>query len=174
MSQSILNQTAAAETAAAEWKILGRLGGGAALIQLACVLMTIIVAFTVGVEPKTADEYFTVLQNDRLVGLLRLDFSTLILISLVPITAFGIYAALRRCHRAYAALTTALIFIGTMLALANHSAFSMTHLSDQYARRQPNYEGRNFWPRGRRSLPQICGTAPRAFWPVSSCKVVLC
>jgi hypothetical protein len=129
----MLNQAPAAETSASEWQTLGRLGGVAALIQLACVLMTIIVAFTVGVEPDTADEYFTALRNDRLVGLLRLDFSTLILISLVPLTAFGIYAALRRSYRAYAAFATALIFVGTILALANHSAFSMIHLSDQYA-----------------------------------------
>jgi hypothetical protein len=133
MSQLEQSQLTAVETAASEWKTLGRLGGVAALIQLACVLTTIIVAFTVGVEPKTADEYFTVLQNDRLVGLLRLDFSTLILISLVPLTAFGIYAALRRSHQAYPALATAFIFVGTILALANHSAFSMIHLSDQYA-----------------------------------------
>lgn len=66
MSQLMLNQAPAAETTASEWQTLCRIGGVAALIQLACVLMTIIVAFTVGVEPKTADEYFTVLQNDRL------------------------------------------------------------------------------------------------------------
>jgi uncharacterized membrane protein len=45
----------------------------------------------------------------------------------------NIYAALRRSHQAYTALATALVFVGMILALANHSAFSMIHLSDQYA-----------------------------------------
>jgi hypothetical protein len=130
---SPLNQNQSTETAASEWQSLCKIGGAAALIQLACLLMTIIVASTVGIEPKTAADYFTVLQNDRLVGFLRLDFPTLILISLFPLTTFGVYAALRRGHQAYAALATALIFVGTILALVNHSAFSMIHLSNLHA-----------------------------------------
>jgi hypothetical protein len=105
----------------------------AALLQLACVLITIIVVSTLGWEPDTAGEYFSLLQNDRLVGLIRLDFTTLILLSLFSITSFRIYAGLRRSHKAYAALAIGLIYVGMTLALANHSAFSMIRLSDLYA-----------------------------------------
>jgi hypothetical protein len=133
MSQLALNQVTDAATADSQWRSLCRAGGVAALIQLACVVITIIVAFTLGAEPTAADEYYATLQNNRLVGLLRLDFTTLILLCLFAITSFGMYAALRRSNQAYAALATALIYVGMLLALANHSAFSMIRLSDQYA-----------------------------------------
>lgn len=133
MSKTTRNQAAEIEKADAQWRNLCTAGGVVALIQLVCVVITIVVVATVGVEPNTPDGYFTMLQNNRLEALLRLDFTTLIQLSLFPITAFGIYAAFRRTHRAYAALTTALVIIGITLALATHSAFSIIRLNDQYA-----------------------------------------
>jgi len=73
------------------------------------------------------------LQEDRIEAILRLDFPSLIQMSLFPITVFGIYAALRQTHRAYAALTVALVIIGILAILATHSGFSIIRLSDQYA-----------------------------------------
>jgi hypothetical protein len=105
----------------------------AAFVQLACTLTTITVVFTLGGEPTTAEEYFTVLQQDRLVGLLRMDFASLINVTLYPVIAFGAYAALRRVNALYAALATALVFLGVAMSLATHSAFSVLALSDQYA-----------------------------------------
>ena len=133
MSQLALNQVAAVESTNSEWNRLCRWGGIVAWIQLVCVLFTIIVVSTLGAEPTTAAEYFDVLQNNRVIGLLRLDFTTLLLISLFPFVSFAIYAALRHQHQAYAALAATLIIIGMLLALSSHSAFSMMHLSEQYA-----------------------------------------
>lgn len=133
MLESASYQFSNDETINSQWRRLCKMGGVAALVQLGCVLITILVVVTLGAEPASAEEYFTVLQNDRLVGLIRLDFTTLILLSLFPITSFGIYAALRQNNKAYAALATALILVGMTLALANHSSFSMIRLSDQYA-----------------------------------------
>jgi hypothetical protein len=130
MSQQALAQTPSTETTEAQWRKLCRAGGVAAFIQLTCVLVTIVIGTMAGAEPSTAEEYFTVLQNDGAMGLLRLDFTTLLLICLFAITPFGILAAFRRSNPAYAALATGLIYIGIILALANHSAFSMIRLSD--------------------------------------------
>ena len=104
----------------------------AALVQLGCVLMTLIVVSFLGGEPSTPDEYFTALQEDRLAGILRLDLASMINVSLFSVTIFAVYAALRR-DKIYAALATALVFVGVALALSTHSAFSMIHLSDEYA-----------------------------------------
>jgi hypothetical protein len=120
------------ENVEAQWRKLCTTGGVVALIQLVCVAITIVVGVTVGWEPSTADEYFAMFQNNRFEALLRLDFTTLIQLSLFPITAFGIYAVMRKTHQAYAALMAVLVIIGITLALANHAAFSMIHLSDQY------------------------------------------
>jgi hypothetical protein len=115
------------------WRSMFRLGGAAALVQLVCVISTIVVVGALGAEPRSAQEYYDLLQSNRLVGLLRMDFGTLVLIALFPFTTFGIYAALRQRQPAYAALAGALILIGIVLSLANHSAFSMINLGNLYA-----------------------------------------
>ena len=173
MSQLALDRTFVAEAATSQWGNLRRLAGWTSLAQLLCLLFAAVAGIAVGMEPATAQEYFAMLQNDRVVGLLRLDFPTLIMICLFSITSFGIYAALRRSDGAYAGLATALVYVGMVLALANHSAFSMIRLSDLYAA-ATNAAAReqDCWP-GRRSSPATCGTAPAAFWPASSCKAVL-
>jgi len=132
MSQRTSDQIAATETPNARCKGLYATAAVAALVQLGCVLMTLIVVSVLGGEPSTPDEYFSVLQEDRLAGILRLDFASLINVSLFSVTIFTVYVALRR-DQTYAALATALVFTGVALALSTHSAFSMIHLSDQYA-----------------------------------------
>lgn len=133
MTPSSPHQDRDAETNASSWKGLCRIGGGAAFLQLLCAIMTMIVAFGVGGEPSTVNEYFDVLQNNRLVGLLRMDFASVINVTLFFLTFFSLYAALRRAYGGYAALATILAFVGVTLWLSAHSGFSMIVLSDQYA-----------------------------------------
>jgi hypothetical protein len=133
MSQLALDRPFVAEAATSQWASLRRVAGWAALVQWVCVLCSAAVGIAVGLEPATAKEYFAMLQSDRVVGLLRLDFPTLLMICLFSITAYGIYGALRRSADAYAGLATVLICVGVVLALANHSAFSMIRLSDLHA-----------------------------------------
>ncbi len=133
MSQKILSQSIVPESTDPRWKALYRAGGVAALVQLGCVLITLVVATTLGVEPTTANEYFTGLEQARLVTLLRLDFPSLINVTLFTVTSFAVIAALQESKRMYAGLGVGLVFIGVVLALATHSAFSMIHLADQYA-----------------------------------------
>lgn len=132
MSQLTLSQVQETETTRSDWNRLTQLGGIVAWIQLACVLVTFVVMTIVGGEPTTAAEYYEAL-NGGVAGLLRLDFTTLILLALFPFVAIGIYAAFRHSRQAYAMLAMIMILVGTLLGLANHSAFSMMHLSDLYA-----------------------------------------
>jgi hypothetical protein len=115
------------------WKMLYRFGALAAFVQLACTVMTATVVFTLGGEPTTAEEYYTLLGDDRLTGILRLDFASLINVSLFAVASFAAIAALQKKSPVHAAFGTALVFVGVAIALATHSAFSMIHLSDQYA-----------------------------------------
>lgn len=131
MLQSIQHQNMDREDS--QWNNLCRFGGVVALLQLICLLIFSIAPIILGGEPQTAAEYYTMLQEDRFLGFMRLDFATLLLLCLIPFPTFGIYAALRRSSKPYAALATALVFIGVVLSLSNHPAFSMIRLSDQYA-----------------------------------------
>jgi hypothetical protein len=132
MSQLALDRPLVAQAATSQWGNLRRVAGWATLAQLLCLLLSVVVGIAAGMEPATAQEHFSMLQNDRVVGLLRLDFPTLIMICLFSITSYGIYGALRRSDGAYAGLATVLVCVGVVLALANHSAFSMIRLSDLY------------------------------------------
>jgi hypothetical protein len=133
MTQLALDRPYVREEAPSQWARLRRIAGWAALAQLLCLLVSTAVSIAIGAEPATAQEYFDALQANRLVGLLRLDFPTMIMICLFSITSFGVFAALRRTATAYAALGTALVYVGVVLALANHSALSMIRLSDLHA-----------------------------------------
>ena len=88
MSRIEPNQVVDADTGDSDWKVLCRIGGVAALMQFVGTLTIIIVVSTLGSEPSTANEYFTLFQNDRLVGLLRSDFSSLFIIALYLFTFF--------------------------------------------------------------------------------------
>jgi hypothetical protein len=133
MSQLAFDRPFIAQAATSQWGALRRVAGWATLAQLLCLLLSVAAGIAVGLEPATAQEYFATLQDDRVVGLLRLDFPTLVMICLFTITSYGIYGALQRSAGAYAGLATVLVYVGVVLALANHSAFSMIRLSDLYA-----------------------------------------
>lgn len=133
MSQIQRNQAADTESTDSSWKSFYKLGGAVALIQLASTIVIIIVSFTLGLKPASAEEYFTLYQNDRLVGLLRDDFSSLIIIVLFAVTFLGLYTALKEVNHAYVVFATALIFIAVTISISAHSGFSMMHLSDQFA-----------------------------------------
>ncbi|OGO19374.1 MAG: hypothetical protein A2Z14_07670 [Chloroflexi bacterium RBG_16_48_8] len=77
MSQLELIHDTDAETIDPGWKSLCRIGGVAALIMVACAIITMIVVITLGGEPGTASESFTLLQSVRLVELLRLDIPSM-------------------------------------------------------------------------------------------------
>jgi hypothetical protein len=132
MSNTMIDQTTESRNADAQWQTLATISGIVALIQLVCVLVTVVVATTVGVEPSSPMGYFEMFQESRLRALLRLDFPTMVQLALWPITIMGIYAIFRRTHAAYAALTVVLVLVGVVVVLATHSGFSIIRISDQY------------------------------------------
>jgi hypothetical protein len=108
-------------------------GGIAALILLVYSLATIVQLLVLGGQPATAAEAFRLLQNSRIVGLLRLDLTTVVVMPLYYLLFLGLFAALRRTDRANAILSTVLAFVGVTLLLATPTALSMLSLSQKYA-----------------------------------------
>jgi hypothetical protein len=92
-----------------------------------------IVLTVLGGEPTTAREYFEVLQNDRLTGILRMDFPSLINVMLFTVTGYALLLALRETNRVLAGFSTGLIFAAVAVSFATHPGFSIIHLSDKYA-----------------------------------------
>jgi hypothetical protein len=120
-------------TAASNWNRLLWTGGIAALILIIYSIATIVQLLALGGQPATAAEAFDLLRNHRIVGLLRLDLPTVVVMPLYYFLFLGLFAALRRADRANTTLATALAFVGVTLLLATPTALSMVSLSQKYA-----------------------------------------
>jgi hypothetical protein len=92
-----------------------------------------VVLFTVGGPPETAEDVFALLQERRVEGLFRLELLTLLNVGVYYLWFFGLYAALRRTDAALATLATALAFAGVTLFLAAHPLSSLLTLSERWA-----------------------------------------
>lgn len=127
-----------AETADPAWRSLYRLGGTAALIIVALVIVQIIF-FVVwpppgfGSDVSTVMGYFTLLQNNRLLGLLHLDLLLMIDYVLLVFMFIALYIVLRRVSQSFMTIAMALVFVGIAAYFPSNTAFSMLSLSDQYA-----------------------------------------
>ena len=53
------------------WQSLYKIGGMAALLQLAAILTYTIALAVLGPKPASAEEFFTIQQSDRLASVLR-------------------------------------------------------------------------------------------------------
>lgn len=120
------------ESRASDWNRLCWIGGIAALILLVYSLETIVQLMVLGGQPATAADAFSLLQHQKIVGLLRLDLATVVAMPLYYFLFLGLFAALRRADRANAILSTMLACVGVTLLLATPTALSMISLSQRY------------------------------------------
>jgi len=118
---------------ASTWQRLYQIAGAAALVLVVYSLVTMIIVFAIGGQPETAEEVFAVLQDSRLMGLLRLDVLTVLCVPLYYPIFLALTTALQPTHRSYAALALGLSFAGITLFLAAPSVFSWLTLSDKFA-----------------------------------------
>ena len=126
-----------AETPWSDWKPLYRVGGAAALIaaglEIAAALIGVISSYTSGPPPSTVIGFFTLLQHNRLLGLVDLGLFDIAALALLVPMFLAVYIALRRASASFMAIATTLYFVGIAVYLATETAFSLLSLSDQYA-----------------------------------------
>ncbi len=112
---------------------LYQLAGASALILLAYSLVTMVLMVVFGGQPQTAQQAFAMLQANRLVGFLRLDGLTIMVMPLYYLLFFSIYCVLKKSSGAFSGLASLLVFAGLTLFLATPSVFSWLALSDKFA-----------------------------------------
>jgi hypothetical protein len=131
------------ETTDSAWKGLYRIGGAAILIAV------VIFRRNFGAEmmgfrgfgifgvpatpPSSAIDWFTLLQNNRFVGLALLDAVDIVNYALVGLMFLALYGALRQANRGAVTVATAFGLAGMAVYFASNQAFAMLSLSDQYA-----------------------------------------
>jgi hypothetical protein len=156
------NQVTHAESSSSDWEGLYKVGGAAALIVT--VLLTIeIIVFTAYPLPSTVIGYFTLLQSDKLLGLLDLYLLEILAYALFVPMFLALYVALRRANESYMALATTLAIIGIAVFLATNNPFSMLSLSDQYAAATTDAQGSLFLAAGQAMLANTNQRAVEGF-----------
>jgi hypothetical protein len=116
------------------WKSLYKMGGITALILMGYSLITIVILVVLGAPPTTAAEIFEMLEENKFIGLLRLDILTvLVYMPLFYLLFLGLYAALKKTHLVSTAIAVLLGFAGVTLFLATPSVFSWLALSDKFS-----------------------------------------
>jgi len=120
-------------SSAFNWTCICRAAGVAAFIFLFYCLATMVQIAILGGPPDSVAEAFRALQQNKLLGLLRLDFATVLVLPLYYLLFFGLFAALKDTDRTQAAVGTVLVFLGVTLVLAMPTALPLMALSDKYA-----------------------------------------
>ena len=139
-----MGQVTCAETTDSAWKSLYKVGGAAALIaaalfrrnlgaEFSLLRMTGLIGSGPATAPSSAMDWFTLLQNNRLVGLTLFELFDVVNYALVGLIYLALYAALRRADAGSMAIATAFGFVGIAVYFASNQAFAMLSLSDQYA-----------------------------------------
>jgi hypothetical protein len=124
------------QTAGASWRNLLRVGGVAAIIAAVGFRRNLGAEASLITErsaPTTATSWFTLLQNDSLLGLFFLNVFDIVNYALVGVMFLSLYAALRKTNRRYMTIAAVLSFAGIVFHVISNTAFSMLSLSSQYA-----------------------------------------
>lgn len=160
-----------AGTVDSPWKGLYRVGSVAALITAVLIPIQIVV-FIAWPPPLegTVTDWFTLLQDNWLLGLLGLDLLLVVEeILLIPIL-LALYVALRRASESVMALATTLWFVGLVLFIASNPAFEMLSLSEGYAAATTDAQRSAFLAAGQAMLASYIeqGTAFNVGYVLSS------
>jgi hypothetical protein len=132
----MLDRATDVEAAEPSWKSLYTVGGVAALIAVVVFRRNLgaeVSLLSGQIPPNSVGDWFTLLQNDRLLGLAFLKLFDLANYALVGLVFLALYPALRRVNASIMTITVASGFIGIAVYFASNQAISMLTLSDQYA-----------------------------------------
>ena len=134
MSQSSPDPLTDTKASDSNWKSLYRVGGVAPLIALAFYLIQVVAMIFGGPFPVTAQDWISLFQRNKILGLLYLNALDIFSIALVGVMFLALYVALRRQNESHMAIAAFLAFIGVAAFIAPRVAMlGVLPLSDQYA-----------------------------------------
>jgi hypothetical protein len=152
------NQVTNVEPTDSSWKSLHKVGSAAALIMALFIPIQIVV-FIVWPPPGTVIGWFTLFQNNRLIGLLDMDLLLIIDQVLLGLILLALYVSLKRASPSFMTIALALGLIGIATYFASTSAFEILSLSNQYAAATSEVERSMFLAAGQVMLASWQGTA---------------
>lgn len=82
--------------------------------------------------PETVVEWFTLIQDNKLLGLFLLDFFDVINYAFVSLVLLALYYSLKHTNECWSTIAVIFGFFGVIVCFASNQAFTMLNLSDQY------------------------------------------
>lgn len=122
-------------TGKSSWGILCRVGGLAGLFAGLLFRRNLVAEIGLFISsdwPVTVEEVFLLLQKNRLLGLLYLNFFDNINYLLLGVMFLALYSVLKSANRRYLIIALGLGLAGVTVYFASNTAFSMLSLSNQY------------------------------------------
>jgi hypothetical protein len=152
-----------AETTATDlrYQTFYRLGGIASIVIAVSVAFAIAAFFIWPYKGNTTsiESIFTLLQTDRLGGLISLDISMLLIAPINILMFLAIYTALRRVDEPMALIALVLALIAVVLVIVCRPLVELTVLSDHYAAATDPSEKLRYLAAGEVLRSSLDGTA---------------
>jgi hypothetical protein len=165
-----LNRVPDAETADSRWNWLYKIGGVAALISVVIIPISIVAYF---VWPPFPDDILVVIQEDRLAGLMSLDFLYL-LGNFFAIPLFLVlYVTLKRVSESFSAIALALGFVGLLSLVPSRPILEMFAISNQYAAATTDAQRAIYLAAGEAVLALFHGTAFNVHYLLGSASLLI-
>lgn len=124
------------------------IGGLISMILIAYCISTFLILVLIGPPPENIKECFSILNENTLYGLLRLDILTVFAMPLYYLLFYSIYMALKNVNYEFVTISLILAFIGLTLFLSSASVFSYLNLSKKYALAINDYDKNNLLAAG--------------------------
>ena len=133
----------------------------AAIAALLMVMLTAVAVFVyiLWPPPSAMDGWFTLLQNNGIVGLLDLDLAMVVSAVLMIPISLALYVTLRKESHALTTLALALSLVGNAVMLSVNPAFSMLTLSNSYADTTSESQRAAFLAAGQAVMANWTGSA---------------
>lgn len=156
VSQAYGNQ--AAETIDSRWKGLFITGAVAAFSMLVLMIIQILI-YVIWPPPATVAGFFSLFQENWLLGLLSLDLLYIVDSVLLILIYLAVYMVLRKAGES--SMLIALVFgiVGVAAYFASNTAFEMLSLSNQYVAAATEGQKMMFLTAGQVMLETYKGTA---------------
>jgi len=151
-------QVATHEGDTSGWRSIYRIGAIAAVAVLALVPVQAAV-FIVWPPPTTVGGFFSLFEQNAIVGLLALDLLLMASWFLSALMFVALYAALRRARAAMVTVALIAELVALAVYFASNTAFSMLTLSQQYAAATTDADRTLFLAAGQAMLALYTGTA---------------
>ena len=146
------------DVATSGWRSIYRAGAIASVAVLALVPVQAAV-FIVWPPPTTVAAFFSLFEQNAIVGLLALDLLLMASWILSAVMFVALYAALRRTHEAVVTVALIAELVALAVYFASNTAFSMLTLSQQYAIATTDADRTLLLAAGQAMLALYTGTA---------------